>query len=65
MAKENDHSSCSFTHARCCRPDMFRQVISLQVHLVDVAPAPVLAAFSRLDDRVLGRMEMRARMTVL
>src|SRR5690348_2731128 len=39
--------------------------LSLEVHLVHVAPAPVLARLERLDDRVTGRVEVFGGMPVL
>src|SRR4029450_12430048 len=34
------------------------QLVALEVHLVDVAPPPVLAPLQGLDDGVLGRLEV-------
>ena len=35
----------------------------LDIRVVDVAPLPVFAAFGRLNERVLGLMEMGASVT--
>jgi len=37
----------------------------LQIHVVDVAPAPVFAFFGGLDDGVLGGVEVGAGVAVL
>lgn len=38
---------------------------NLQVRLIDVAPTPVFSAFRRLNNRVLRRVEMTARVLSL
>lgn len=37
----------------------------LEKHLINVAPTPILTPLERLDDRVLGRMEVLGRVFIL
>src|SRR5258706_12649265 len=41
------------------------RLCELQVHLVDIAPAPAFAGLERSDDWVLGRVEVLRRVLVL
>jgi hypothetical protein len=38
---------------------------SIDIHVVDIAPTPFVAALCRLDDRMLGFGEVHTRVTIL